>query len=586
MKKIVGLQFLIFVLFACNQFDDSYILDKLADHEERIEKLELNCRQLNNNIVSIQTILESLQNNDYVTSVLPLVEDGDIIGYTMTFSKSGNVVIYHGKDASIPQIAVKQDVDDFWYWTIDGEWVLDDRGNKIKAVGSEGKDGVTPMFKIEEGYWCVSYDNGSTWIMMDQAMGEDGDSFFQSVSYDEYHVYLTLSDGLEIVLPTKALVESIQIVTSEVRLAKRYDLVVGDTFQLFYTGVVKAFNVQNEGIRVVCEVGKQFGRYFEYTPTEIDAGRSYKLSITTRRFDGSIISCAETVLVIHDKLSNATTPSNLDLLIFGDSLTASGIWAGEGLRRIYGSDNSIVPQSNGVTNMCTTYGTKHSVVNGYSVYHEGYGGWTWASFLMHSLDNPFYNSDNDIISFKYHAEKYDNNGADLVAVLLTWNGAGISGDFNYSTSISKHMVNAATLLRNIHNDFPLAKIICLGIQISSLNGGTGESYGATGAYSDPYATAFYAFDYNLALEELLSNEEFSSYCYYVDTKGQFDTEYNMPSKDIPVNNRNDSTTEVVGTNGVHPSIQGYCQIGDAFYRALHRVLPILVGKELELNEQR
>lgn len=47
----------------------------------------------------------------------------------------------------------------------------------------------------------------------------------------------------------------------------------------------------------------------------------------------------------------------------------------------------------------------------------------------------------------------------------------------------------------------------------------------------------------------------------------------MPSKEEDVNDRNDSYAEIVGTNGVHPSIKGYYQIGDAFYRALHRVLP-------------
>lgn len=119
----------------------------------------------------------------------------------------------------------------------------------------------------------------------------------------------------------------------------------------------------------------------------------------------------------------------------------------------------------------------------------------------------------------------------------------------------------------------LCKEMNSNIQISSLNGGTGESYGATGSYSDMYATAFYAFDYNKALEELVTNEEFSEYCYYVDTKGQFDTEYNMPSKEIDVNDRNGSYSEVVGTNGVHTSNKGYDQIGDAFYRALHRVIP-------------
>ena len=41
----------------------------------------------------------------------------------------------------------------------------------------------------------------------------------------------------------------------------------------------------------------------------------------------------------------------------------------------------------------------------------------------------------------------------------------------------------------------------------------------------------------------------------------------MPSTNKPVNNRSDET-EVIGTNGVHPSMNGYLQIGDVFFRSL------------------
>ena len=41
----------------------------------------------------------------------------------------------------------------------------------------------------------------------------------------------------------------------------------------------------------------------------------------------------------------------------------------------------------------------------------------------------------------------------------------------------------------------------------------------------------------------------------------------MPSADMKVNVRNNQTLKV-GTNGVHPTMSGYLQIGDVFYRAL------------------
>ena len=41
----------------------------------------------------------------------------------------------------------------------------------------------------------------------------------------------------------------------------------------------------------------------------------------------------------------------------------------------------------------------------------------------------------------------------------------------------------------------------------------------------------------------------------------------MPSIEKPVNSRS-KITERIGTNGVHPNMEGYLQLGDAFYRAL------------------
>ena len=52
-------------------------------------------------------------------------------------------------------------------------------------------------------------------------------------------------------------------------------------------------------------------------------------------------------------------------------------------------------------------------------------------------------------------------------------------------------------------------------------------------------------------------------------KAQFDVEYNMPSEMTKVNARS-TVLEKLGTNGVHPTMSGYLQIGDVFYRALVR----------------
>lgn len=46
-------------------------------------------------------------------------------------------------------------------------------------------------------------------------------------------------------------------------LAASYDLVVGDTFQLFYTNVVRSFSPLDEGINILCSKGNMYPRYYE-----------------------------------------------------------------------------------------------------------------------------------------------------------------------------------------------------------------------------------------------------------------------------------------------------------------------------------
>ena len=219
------------------------IWDAIDDLDVRVTKLEELCKEMNTNIVSIQTIVNVFQAGDYITSIVEVKKDGQVIGYTITFGKHEPITIYHGqdgqngadgKDGFTPVIGVAQDTDGVYYWTLNGEWLWDDNGNKLPVSGkdgqngtngsngqdgedgkdgADGQDGMTPLLKIENGYWYVSYDNGTTWTQLGKATGEDGkdgadgqngadgkdgqdgDSMFQSVTQDANYVYFTLADG-------------------------------------------------------------------------------------------------------------------------------------------------------------------------------------------------------------------------------------------------------------------------------------------------------------------------------------------------------------------------------------------------------
>ena len=258
MKKLFTILSIVAICLSSCSYDDTDLTNRVENLENRVSALEKLCKEMNSNISALQTIVEALQNNDYVTSVTPVKENGEVVGYTITFVKSAPITICHGKDGVdgvngvdgkdgyTPVIGVEQDSNGIYYWTLDGEWLTDSEGNKIKAVGidgedgkdgadgsdgkdgqngvdgANGKDGITPQLKIENDYWYISYDNGASWTQLGKATGEngqngndgangidgtDGDSFFQSVTQDEQYVYFTLADGTKITLPKGALLD-------------------------------------------------------------------------------------------------------------------------------------------------------------------------------------------------------------------------------------------------------------------------------------------------------------------------------------------------------------------------------------------
>ena len=186
------------------------------------DRLNTRCNEMNSNLEGIGTILDAIDQSLFIKSFSTMIENGKEIGYIITFSNDEKINIYHGKDGEngsgggsghTPQMGVRQYTDGVWYWTVDGEWLLDTNGDKVKAVGTDGTngtDGVTPKLKIENGYWYVSMDKGVTWTQYGKATGEngaDGDSFFKSVTQDENNVYFTLSDNTKLTIPKSSILE-------------------------------------------------------------------------------------------------------------------------------------------------------------------------------------------------------------------------------------------------------------------------------------------------------------------------------------------------------------------------------------------
>lgn len=244
MKRIIAMITIAAVMLtaSCSKFDPTELWNSIHKLEDRVAALEELCKQLNTNIDALKGVVNALEKNDYITNVSPVRKDGEVIGYTISFTHSDAITIFHGEngkdgkdgkdgqDGYTPQIGVRKDVDGCYYWTIDGEWMMDESGNKIKAVGEDGEDGkdgengadgkdgangkdaTVPRLKIEDGCWYVTYDDGQTWVSLGDSSSEEdeSDALFSDVdTSNELYIIFTLADGTTFKVPTWKAIEQL-----------------------------------------------------------------------------------------------------------------------------------------------------------------------------------------------------------------------------------------------------------------------------------------------------------------------------------------------------------------------------------------
>ena len=203
MKKVFIIITAIISIISCANLDE--VWNELRDHEARIQKLEALCNKLNSNVEAIQTILTALEQNDYVTDIVKVMENGVEVGYSITFAKGGTVTVYHGADGAAPKVSIRKASDGVYYWTADDEWMTDDEGNMIPAAVPDSSDFpdagyITPQFRVADGKWYVSVDNGNTWRQI-ESVGDQEKSIFSDIRINEDHIIFTLENGSTFTVP-------------------------------------------------------------------------------------------------------------------------------------------------------------------------------------------------------------------------------------------------------------------------------------------------------------------------------------------------------------------------------------------------
>ena len=300
-------------------YDDSDLQTRMDQAEADIAELQQLVKDINTNISSLVIVVDALKNSDQITSVTPL-SDGS--GYTITFSKSGTITIYNGKngvdgtngtngangengaDGHTPVISVKLDQDGQYYWTVDGEYLTDAEGKKIPATAHI----ATPQIRINEGNFEISYNEGLTWEIIGNA-GASDDVVFKQVIDGPASVLFVLSDGTQIEIPkTQQFV--INVTSTDVVASAGQQVFVDFTVSgADENTVVDAFGTKGYEASVMMTNASR-GSLTITVPDPMTDGKVYLMAVKS---DGStaarIFSCEEGVFSVDETAFAAKVPA-------------------------------------------------------------------------------------------------------------------------------------------------------------------------------------------------------------------------------------------------------------------------------------
>nr|DAP77363.1 MAG TPA: GDSL-like Lipase/Acylhydrolase family protein/Beta fold, peptidoglycan hydrolase, HYDROLASE [Caudoviricetes sp.] len=178
--------------------------------------------------------------------------------------------------------------------------------------------------------------------------------------------------------------------------------------------------------------------------------------------------------------------------------------------------------------------------------------------------NPFWNDSTGKLDFINYANLYCNGAIDVLI-----SHCGVNDIFIGRTGQTLVDTYVKPFARAFHTDFPNSKFIISSLPIPDCTGGMGANYGAT--LSNYYNRSQGFWDTAKAFDAMANDAEFSGWVTIAPVLQLFDNENGYPKLATPVNNRS-TVTELLGTNGAHPTEYGSYMVADAIYRVINKIL--------------
>ena len=124
---------------ACSKYDDSALYNLIAKLDQRLVAVEEHVKKANEDIKTLKSLVSAASQGKTITEVKKTDE-----GYDLTFSDKQVISIkmgHDGMDGHSPKISVALD-GGVYYWQLDGKWLLDTQGQKVRVSGETGPQGI------------------------------------------------------------------------------------------------------------------------------------------------------------------------------------------------------------------------------------------------------------------------------------------------------------------------------------------------------------------------------------------------------------------------------------------------------------
>jgi len=356
-------------------------------------------------------------------------------------------------------------------------------------------------------------------------------------------------------------------------------ILAGIETNVYFDNALLAINPANYAVDVICRRGSQQNERWTWVassdPDKRDVG-SHPLTLELRNQKNEIVARASTVLRVLPRDVDAETSDEKSILILGDSLTNASHYPGQ--------VNERAREDGFPLRLIGTRGpgaeAQDGGGDGSGNRHEGYGGWTANRFATHytgiarggdykKCGSPFiYKSDPDNedetpkLDFARYCQEYNEGQApDFVTILLGCNDTFHSTDETIEEKIDVMFAHYETLVSMIHELNPKTKIgAILPMPPAASQDAFGQNYGSSQTRWQ------YKRNQHRVLERM--TETFGSRedenLFLVPAWLNLDPVHGFPDKEVKANAHSEAviTRQI---NGVHPSAEGYRQMGDSIY---------------------